>query len=202
MNKVFSKVLMEEKSMQHDSPAQFAPLDKQAFQSLYRENLGPIYRYVYSKVGNREEAEDLTAHIFIKAVRHIDHAYNPHSTRSWLFQVARTTIADYWRVFYRSATSSLDALVETGWEGPTKNEDKLFELSSSSAYHVQRLLQALPERDREVLTCRFLLGLSVRETAVRMGLTEGNVKTSQFRALKRAADLESVELTGGGSRHI
>ena len=43
---------------------------------------------------------------------------------------------------------------------------------------------------REVLTCRFLLGLSVRETAVRMGVTEGNVKTMQFRALKRAADLE------------
>jgi RNA polymerase sigma factor (sigma-70 family) len=182
---------MEEKSMQEYSPAQIATLDRQAFQSFYRENLGPIYRYVYRKVGNREEAEDLTARIFIKAVRHIDHEQNPQSIRSWLFQVARTTIADYWRAFYRTATSSLDALLEAGWEGPTEHEDedRLFE-SSSSADHVQRLLQALPERDREVLTCRFLLGLSVRETAVRMGLTEGNVKTSQFRALKHAADLE------------
>lgn len=185
------KCIMEEESMQHSSPAQFAPLDKQTFQSLYRENLGPIYRYVYSKVGNREEAEDLTSQIFIKAVRSLDYTCNPQSTRSWLFQVARTTIADYWRAFYRTATSSLDALVETGWEGPAEHEDedKLFEFSSS-ADHVQRILQALPERDRDVLTCRFLLGLSVRETAVRMGLTEGNVKTSQFRALKHAADLE------------
>jgi len=193
MNEAFGKVMIEEKAMQHYSPAQFAPLDRQEFQSLYRENLGPIYRYVYSKVRNREEAEDLTSHIFIKAVRHIDHAYDPHSTRSWLFQVARTTIADYWRTFYRSATSSLDALVEAGWEGPDEHEDEdeLFEFSSS-ADHVQHLLQALSERDREVLTCRFLLGLSLRETAVRMGLTEGNVKISQFRALKRAADLEYV----------
>jgi len=193
MNEAFGKVMIEEKAMQNYSPAQFAPLDRQEFQSLYQENLGPIYRYVYSKVRNREEAEDLTSHIFIKAVRHIDHAYDPHSTRSWLFQVARTTIADYWRTFYRSATSSLDALVEAGWEGPAEHEDEdeLFEFSSS-ADHVQHLLQALSERDREVLTCRFLLGLSVRETAVRMGLTEGNVKISQFRALKRAADLEYV----------
>ena len=66
---------------------------------------------------------------------------------------------------------------------------------------LQRLLQALPERDREILTCRFLLGLSVRETAVRVGLTEENVKTSQFRALKRAADLEGVEITADGSSH-
>lgn len=180
--------------MQHDSPTQFAPLDRQAFQSFYRENLDLIYRYVYSKVGNREDAEDLTSHIFIKAVRHIDHGRTPQSTRSWLFQVARTTIADYWRAYYRTATSSLDALLEAGWEGPTEHEDedKLFELSSSTADYVQRLLQALPERDREVLTYRFLLGLSIRETAVRMGVTEGNAKVLQFRALKHAADLECV----------
>lgn len=176
--------------MQHYSPIQLAPLDKQAFQTLYQENLNPIYRYVYSKVRNREEAEDLTSQVFIKAVRHIDHGRNAQSTRNWLFQVARTTIADYWRSFYRTGASSLDALVEAGWEGPVENEekDKFFELSNS-VKRVQLILQVLPERDREVLTCRFLLGLSVRETAVRMGLTEANVKTSQFRALKRAATL-------------
>ncbi len=75
--KRLSKFFMEEKSMQHDSPAPFAPLDKQAFQSFYRENLGPIYRYVYEKVRNREEAEDLTSHIFLKAVRRLDYAQNP-----------------------------------------------------------------------------------------------------------------------------
>jgi RNA polymerase sigma-70 factor (ECF subfamily) len=201
MNEAFGKVMMEEKPMQHNAMISFAPLDEQTFQSFYKENLGPIYRYVYGKVRNREEAEDLTSQVFIKAVRHLDHAYNPQSTRSWLFQVARTTIADYWRAFYRSAASSLDALIEAGWEGPAEDEDKLFE-SSSSANHAQRLLQALSERDREVLTCRFLLGLSVRETAVRMGLTEVNVKTSQFRALKRAADLESVKITADSSSHI
>lgn len=62
-NEAFGKFFMEEKAMQHDSPAQLAPLDRQAFQSFYQENLGPIYRYVYSKVGNREEAEDLTSHV-------------------------------------------------------------------------------------------------------------------------------------------
>ena len=194
LSKILSlaKFFMEEKSMQEYSPAQLATLDRQAFQSFYRENLGPIYRYVYRKVGNREEAEDLTSQIFIKAVRSIDHAQNPRSIRNWLFQVARTTIADYWRAYYRTATSSLNVLVEAGWEGPTEHEDedKLFELSSSSADYAQRILNALPERDREVLTCRFLLGLSIRETAVRMGVTEGNAKVLQFRALKRAADLE------------
>ena len=64
--------------------------------------------------------------------------------------------------------------------------------NSYAADRVQRLLRALPQRYREVLHCRFLLNLSIRETASRMGVTEANVKVLQFRALKRAADLEQV----------
>ncbi len=145
----------------------------QEFQTFYQENLGLIYRYVYSKVGNREEAEDLTSQIFLKAVRGVDTHRGAQSVQKWLFQVARTTIADYWRAHYRVATGSLDALLDAG------PQDR-----------VRRILQALPEHYREVLTCRFLLNLSVRETAVRMNLTEANVKVLQFRALKRAAGLE------------
>lgn len=183
---------MEETSRQHDSPTQFAPLDNRAFQSLYQENVGPIYQYVYGKVGNREEAEDLTSQVFIKAARYIDRRRTPHSARIWLFQVARTTIADYWRTYYRGTTCSLEALLETGWEGPAvdETEDEFFELHSNTVEHVQNILQRLSKRDCEILTCRFLLGLSIRETAARIGLTEGNVKASQFRALKHAAELE------------
>ena len=165
----------------------------QEFQTFYQENLGLIYRYVYSKVGNREEAEDLTSQIFIKSVRGVDTERGPQSVQKWLFQVARTTIADYWRTYYRVSVNSLDELLEAGWEGPAEEESTA--VSSSPIERVQRILHALPEHYREVLNCRFLLNLSIRDTALRMGLTEANVKVLQFRALKRAADLEYV-LTG------
>ena len=164
-------------------------MNTQEFQIFYHENLGLIYRYVYNKVGNREEAEDLTSQVFLKAMRGIDFNRGSQGSRTWLFRVAYTTIADYWRVHYRAATKSLDALLEAGWEGPTNEEIVIS--SSESAERVQRILQALSQRDREVLTCRFLLKLSVRETAVRMGLTETNVKVMQYRALKRAATLSA-----------
>ena len=162
----------------------------QEFQTFYQENLGLIYRFVYSKVGNREEAEDLTSQIFMKAVRGVDTERGALSMQKWLFQVARTTIADYWRSYYRISTSSLEQLLEIGWEGPVDEEPAV--MSSIPTEHVQRILQALPEHYREVLTCRFLLNLSIRDTANRMCLTEANVKVLQFRALKRAADLERV----------
>jgi RNA polymerase sigma-70 factor (ECF subfamily) len=165
-------------------------MDVQEFQQFYQEKLKPIYRYVYSKVGNREVAEDLTSDIFLKAVRSMNREFSPQSMQKWLYLIARTTVAEYWRTYYREPGTSLDELLEAGWEGP--EEVAPAAISSGPADRVQRLLQALPEHYREVLTCRFLLNLSIKATALRMGLTETNVKVLQFRALKRAAHLEQV----------
>src|SRR2546423_6002019 len=165
-------------------------MDAGDFQTFYQENLGLIYHYISSKGGNHQEAEDLTTHIFLKVVRGLDLKRDPRSMRAWLFQVARTTLADYWRIHYRGTTSSLDDLLEADWQGRVDAGAAL--VKSSAAELVQEILQALPERDREILTSRFLLHLSVRETAVRMGLTEANTKVVQYRALKRAAGLEGL----------
>lgn len=162
------------------------------FQALYQEHLGSVYRFVYKNLRNREEAEDLTSQIFIKALRFLDSERTPHSARNWLFQIAHTTVADYWRAYYRAPTSSLETRLEAGWEGPT--EEVLLGENGEAAEQVYILLQALPERYREVLNCRFLLNLSIRETAEVMGVSEANVKTLQFRALKRAADLGSARV--------
>ena len=166
------------------------PLDKQEFQTFYQENVGLIYRYMYHKVGNREEAEDLTSHVFLKVVSSIDHERSRLSMQKWLFLIARTTMADYWRTHYRLPMSSLDELLDAGWEGPSAEEPTV--ANGSAPDRIQHILQALPEQYREVLQCRFLLNLSIKATALRMGLTVGNIKVLQFRALKRAADLEQV----------
>jgi RNA polymerase sigma-70 factor, ECF subfamily len=167
------------------------PLDRQQeFQKFYQENLNLIYRYVYSQIGNREEAEDLTSQIFLKAVAGIDHERNKLSMKKWLYLITRSTIADYWRTRYRFPKSSLDELLEAGWEGPAEVEATATSIGAEE--RVECILQALPEKYREVLKCRFLLKLSVKATALKMGVTEANVKVLQFRALKRAADLEQA----------
>ena len=167
-------------------------IEKQNGEIFSQEHLHLIYGYVYSYVRTHQEAENLTSQIFLKAVRRLDPERSAHHCRAWLFRVARTSIVDYWRAHYRrAATYSLDDLLETGWEGPTVEEGST--LSNSAAEdRVQGILQSLPFRYREILTYRFLLHLSVRETAVSMDLTEANVKVIQFRALKRAAELDAI----------
>jgi RNA polymerase sigma-70 factor (ECF subfamily) len=162
--------------------------EAQPLEMFYSEQLSQIYRMVYRKVGNRQEAEDLTSSILLKAVRLLQPEAGPELMCHWLRRVARTTLIDYWRSHARGASISLEALQAAGWEGPAERDPLGFD--DSSAERVLDLLQTLPEREREVLTCRYLHGLSTRETATRLALTEGNVKTIQHRALKRAAALE------------
>jgi len=85
--------------------------------------------------------------------------------------------------------SSLDALLDAGWEGPIE-EEQLRSLNQAPSQKVQQILDALPDKQREVLIYRFLLNLPIKETADAMHLTETNVKVIQFRALKHAAMLE------------
>ena len=159
----------------------------QQFQAFYEDNLVSVYRFVFKSLRNREEAEDLTSQIFLKALRFLDPERSAHSARSWLFQIAHTTIADYWRTYYRALTSSLEVRLEVGWESPS--EEVIVRTNDLAAERVGNLLQTLPERYREVLSCRFLLNLSIRETAATMGVSEANVKILQFRAIKHATNL-------------
>jgi len=159
----------------------------QGFQAFYEDNLVRVYRFVFKSLRNREEAEDLTSQIFLKALRYLDPERSAQSARSWLFKIAHTSIADYWRTHYRTLISSLDVRLEVGWEIPT--EEVIVGTNERAAELVYTLLQALPERYREVLSCRFLLNLSIRETAATMGISEANVKVLQFRAIKHATNL-------------
>jgi RNA polymerase sigma-70 factor (ECF subfamily) len=138
----------------------------------------------------------VTSEIFLKVVSGLDNTRGALVAELWLFQLTRTTIADYWRARVPVSLCSLEALQDSSWVGPT--EAPRLE-NDTATNHVQLLLQALPAQYCEVLTCRFLLNLTLRDTARRMGLTVANVKVKQFRALKRAADLAPSVL--GEQRH-
>jgi RNA polymerase sigma factor (sigma-70 family) len=152
---------------------------------VFARYLDPVYRFIYSRVGNREDAEDLTSEVFLKATRQLDGARAEASVAQWLYTVARTVLADHWRRYYRS--------------GPVLqlNEERASEIpdtdpvmpSERSARLVEQVLGLLPDRYRHVLELRFLRGYSIQETAHEMGVTPENAKVIQHRALARAVQL-------------
>ena len=143
----------------------------------YQTHVTAIYQYIYSRVGNRPDAEDLTAQVFMKAIRGMRSDVSVPELRSWLYRVAQTTLADHWRAYYAEGAGELEDDVT---RPPASRENP------EAAHRVDSLLATLPESYRRVLELRFLRGYSVRETAQELNLSETNVKVLQFRALNRA----------------
>ena len=161
--------------------AQVPEGDEVVIVRVYEEHVVQVYRFLYSRVGNREDAEDLTSQVFLKAVRHLDAARADASIKSWLFHLARTTLADYWRQYYKAPKTPLHLVM------PERSEEAAVEESPTSAGTLRQVLAQLPEHYQRVLTLRFLESLSIKETAAEMGISENNVKVLQLRALRRAA---------------
>ncbi|GAC1401248.1 MAG: sigma-70 family RNA polymerase sigma factor [Chloroflexota bacterium] len=161
------------------------PGPRQAVADAYCAYLEPLYRYIYRHVGNRETAEDLTGEVFARAVQGLDSARAPHAIRAWLYAVARTSIVDHWRG-QGGGTVDISLLEETlaATAGPN-GETNL--VGAGAERRVAAVLSRLDERDQTVLRLRFLEGYSVTEAAQALGVSEGNLKVLQHRALKKAA---------------
>lgn len=153
------------------------------FQEVYEIYVEAIYRFVYRRVGNRPDAEDITSQVFLKALKNLDLDRTEPSIARWLYQTAETTIADYWRRFYRYPVADPPG-EQADMDRPGDPDE------GRAASRVAEILKRLPENYRRVLELRFLEGLSIKETAQRMGISESNAKVLQHRALRMAARLD------------
>ena len=85
------------------------------FERVYDAHVVAIYRFIYARVGNHPDAEDLTAQVFVRAVEQLDTSRDPGQIAAWLYRVAQNATADYWRAFYRLPLVGVDH-VAPGWE--------------------------------------------------------------------------------------
>lgn len=166
---------------------------KQAVQEVYEAYVEQIYKFIFFKVGNREDAEDITSQVFIKAAGTLDIEQDERTKLAWLYQVARTTVTDFWRQYYKGPTSSLDQMEEVTplhlAAAPIRLGDTPDEDINLAAEKIKAILSVLPDNYRKVLQLRFLQGCTLKETAAAMQITEANAKVLQHRALQKAAKL-------------
>jgi RNA polymerase sigma factor (sigma-70 family) len=154
----------------------------QNWEAVYSDNVDRVYRMMFAKVGNRPDAEDLTAEVFVTALRPLRLSASIGEVRAYLLATARTVLAGYWRrTLGREITTLAEdwALIEpVGSSGDT-----------GAVARAEAILAQLPERYRRILQLRFLGACSLKEAAQEMGVTVGNAKVLQHRALRQAAAL-------------
>ena len=163
---------------------------KVALEAIYDSHAEQIYKFIFFKVGNREDAEDITSQVFMKAANSIDISQAQHTQLAWLYQVARTTITDHWRGYYRGVSTSLDEMEESSplhlAAEPVILGAPQDDALDPAVEKVRGVLALLSENYRRVLELRFLQGCSLKETAAAMHITEANAKVIQHRAIQKA----------------
>jgi RNA polymerase sigma factor (sigma-70 family) len=158
------------------------------WEAVYADNAEAVYRLVYRHVGNRPDAEDLTTEVFLAALPRLRLPAPLPSVRAYLSATVRTVVADYWRRHY--AAPPTGALVEDVIAAAEDGDDDDLPAGNEAGGRAARLLSLLPDRFRQILELRFLRGLSVGQAAAEMGVTAGNARVLQHRALRRAAEID------------
>lgn len=148
-----------------------------AFGELYERHAPAIFRYLFARVSDRQQVEDMTNEVFVRvwdALPNYEQRGVPF--KSYLFRVAHNLLVGFYRKFRHSlplyentarAKENPEELAETriAWEG------------------AMEALEILPAHYRRVLELRFFAGLSSKEIGQVLGKTAGAVRVTQHRAL-------------------
>lgn len=155
--------------------------------AVYRDNVTWVYRLMYAKVGNQPDAEDLTAEVFMTALRPLRVSATVPEVRKYLRLTARTVLAAYWGDRMGRYVTTIEDDLPGGDEPET--------VAGDAHAKVRSLLERLPDHYRRILELRFLQAFSVREAASQMGVSVANAKVLQYRALRMAAQTSGEETT-------
>jgi len=157
--------------------------DQEAFGVLYERYVSRIYSYIYYRTGNQHDAEDLTARVFFRALRHVENYKDRGLPLSaWLYRIAHNLVANWHRDNSRRKEIPLDEIILVRHSGDLP-EAVLIE--KENLLHV---IHRLPPDRQQLIILKFVEHLSNAEIGQVMGRSEGAVKSLYHRTLLSLRD--------------
>jgi RNA polymerase sigma factor (sigma-70 family) len=163
-----------------------------AYEELVRRHAQIAFRTAYLVTGSAADAEEAVQDSFVKAHRALGRFRPGAPFRPWLLQIVANEARNRRRSAGRRGALVLRAREEGPSEGAAPSPERAL-LSVEERTVLLEALESLPERDRLVIACRYLLELSEAETAAALGCRRGTVKSRLSRALERLRAAEGVE---------
>ena len=156
-----------------------AQRDPACFAELYENNFERVYAFIARRVGDRDQAQDLTADVFHSALKNLSRfEWRGAPFAAWLFRIAANAIADRGK---RAAQLDAIKLREVREADPSDDAD-LADVEHRA--RLFKLVEKLPGDQRRVITMRFAQQRSIAEIAKDIGRSEGAIKQLQFRGLQ------------------
>jgi len=156
---------------------------------LYEEYYDKIARYVYVHIGNKEEAEDITGEVFLKALKSLK-SYREQGVpmQGWLFRIAHNLTVDYLRKMDKRRTVPIDSVVLQGNDNPANTAERNIEFE-----RVTEAMKQLTTEQREVINLRFFGELTSKEVSGILGKSDGAVREMQRAAIEKLRGIMGVE---------
>jgi len=169
--------------------------DKQAFTEAYDLYIDKIYRFVYFKISDPVEAEDLTSSVFLKTWNYVQQnsITDEKTLPALLYKIARNSVIDYYRKLSNENQISIEGENEgVDIEDSKQDLKKKFELDSDME-NLREKLNQLKDEYREIIVLKYVDELSNTEIAEILGKSKGNVRILSFRALNALKELMGEE---------
>ena len=161
--------------------------DRHAFGEFYELHLNEIYRYVLFRVNDQNEAEDLTAKVFLEAwesLTGVRRKQQIDNIRAWIYRIAHNKVIDFHRT--KKPQESIDDNSTKKLQGVWL-ESELDDLFTSR--ELAEGVRQLPANYQEVIILRFINQMSHAEVAEIMNITESHVRVLQYRALQQMREI-------------
>ncbi|MBC7229022.1 MAG: sigma-70 family RNA polymerase sigma factor [Actinobacteria bacterium] len=155
--------------------------EREAFGALYAKYLRKVYTYVYYRVGNADDAEDITESVFLHALVHLERYQDrgiPFS--AWLLRIAHNLVANWHRNGKRRRMVGLEGAEPLPDPSPSPDEGLEREAEIEA---LKAALRELPEERQQALILRYAEGLKHKEIGEIMGKSTGAVKVLVHRSL-------------------
>jgi RNA polymerase sigma-70 factor (ECF subfamily) len=149
------------------------------FRPLYLQWVTPVYKYLFSRLRDPHEAEDLTSQVFLTACEKLPRYDHRGRFAAWLFTIARNKARDYFRTAGRNAP--LD-------EGEVNGSDPdllAHAIRSDEIRRLDQIIRALPEPDLDLVRLRFTAGLTYGDIGALLGKSNEAVRKQLERLLAR-----------------
>jgi RNA polymerase sigma-70 factor, ECF subfamily len=159
--------------------ARECPNDPAAFAELYRRHLPRVYRYLLTRLGDQQVAQDATAQTFLAALEGIASYRGSGTFRAWLLMIARNKAADVFRT--RRATVLLETVADLPSSAPSPEQEVVMRLQLEE---VLRALRSLSPERAEAVALRLFGEMSIAEISAAMEKPEAAVKMLVYRALR------------------
>lgn len=163
--------------------------DEQAYTALVQQHDEAVFRLAYLIMGDADEAKDVAQETFIRAYQQLDRFDDTRPMRPWLLRIATNLARNRRRALGRYVAAVQRFFTITPHMSPNTESQTLQHWEAQELWEAIRQLDI---KDQEVIYLRFMLGLSVQETADILGIKAGTVKSRLSRALDR---LKGIVLT-------